>query len=107
MDLHDTHSWYRLHNAYQQGDVPGNPDFWLCRRYFNTKQLHDTLDPYSYAIRIHPYTLVNLGNLDEKWISAAIDIYIHASEFDPADSAVSQRLLLKTAQATDASFLSH
>ncbi|KAF8834590.1 hypothetical protein BDN67DRAFT_1016340 [Paxillus ammoniavirescens] len=70
-------------------------------------QLWDALDAYSRAIRINTYiskVWFNLGSLYESnnnQISDAIDAYAHASEFDPSNHVISQRLqLLKTPQAT-------
>ncbi|KAG1836155.1 hypothetical protein F4604DRAFT_1943578 [Suillus subluteus] len=90
--------------------MAGTPPFGVLSGFFTSKSTNSmTLDAYSRAIRINPYiseVWFDLGSLYESCnnqISDTIDAYAHASELDPGNHVISQRLqLLKNAQATGA-----
>ncbi|KAJ7712912.1 hypothetical protein DFH07DRAFT_1018823 [Mycena maculata] len=117
-DPSDAQSWYLLGRAYMAGQKYNkayeayqqavyrdgrNPTFWCSISVLTVTR--STCIPR--AIRINPYiseVWFDLGSLYESCnnqISDAIDAYARASELDPSNPVISQRLaLLKNAQAT-------
>ncbi|TDL13750.1 hypothetical protein BD410DRAFT_365540 [Rickenella mellea] len=99
------------YEAYQQAVYRDgrNPTFWcsIGVLYFQINQYHDALDACSRAIRINPYisdVWFDLGSHYESCnnqTSDVIDAYARASELDPNNPVITQRLqLLRNAQAT-------
>src|ERR1700694_4892656 len=92
----------KTYKAYQQAVYSHgrNPTFWcsIGILYFQISQYRDALDACSRAIRINPYiseVWFNLGSLYESCnnqITDAIDAYARASELDPSNHVISQRL---------------
>ncbi|PVU94127.1 hypothetical protein BB559_003094 [Furculomyces boomerangus] len=92
------------YDAYQQAVYcdAGNPIYWcsIGVLYYQINQYRDALDAYSRSIKLYPFSgevWFNLGTLYESCnnqIQDAIDAYQRASEIDPKNRFIVERLVI-------------